>query len=409
MRFFQRRRDGSMDTEQQGSEDAIAPHNLSRTMDSYYKNKSDFDQGDRVPSFRKDSLVSSSSGQAQQRFTNKKTNNTNSMHGGSKTKAVIESDDCPTSNNRQSIGRLVSKLNCSSSKKNDEQELTHQSSWQRATNTPASQQRTGSSTTVSSLGTTRPVLITVKDGDAKQPYDTTTSADQSYSVTPETKNSFLVGELPPRPSSFMCTARKRLHIDKESNKNRNADGGSKWDNYGYNRNKNNNSPQDLEAIRIAQGLARRERWKRGLEMELIKNSVTTAKRLNKSNNNNNEGDSTDDHSWAESWTQGSNTTGTSTTGESSSGDDWTDGSTADDSRMFYRNHDHGTREQQQHRRNSSHHSTGRCMSNEQIIRSVAEDVGVFAGLLFSDGVACLGTAAAITKETVADCNRKDHY
>jgi len=308
-----------MDTEQQGSDDAIAPHNLSRTMDSYYKNKSDFDQGDRVPSFRKDSLVSSSSGQAQQRFMNTK-KNMNIMHG-SKTKTVIESDDCPASNNRQSIGKLVSKLNCSSSKKDDEEELNRQSSWQRATNTPPSQ-RTGSSP-ASSLGRTktRPVLITVKDRDAKQPYETTTSADQSYSVTPETKNSFPAKEIPPRPSSCLSSTRKRLHIDKESNKNRGA--GGKWDNYGYisrNKNNKNTSAKDLDAIRIAQGLARRERWKRGLEMELIKNSVTIGKRLNKNNNsNNNEGDSTDDISWAESWTQGSNTTGTSTTGESSSG------------------------------------------------------------------------------------------
>mmetsp|Transcript_25205 Transcript_25205/g.52372 ORF Transcript_25205/g.52372 Transcript_25205/m.52372 type:complete len:266 (+) Transcript_25205:309-1106(+) len=139
------------------------------------------------------------------------------------------------------------------------------------------------------------------------------------------------------------------------------------------------------------------------EVDRIHNNSKRTRNSKNNNSNNNEGDSTDDISWAESWTQGSNTTGTSTTGESSSGDDWTN--STDDSRMFYCNHN---RNSQQYGRKSWHNSNGRCMTNEQMMRSVAEDVGVFAGLLFSDGVACLGTAAAITKETVADCNRKHH-
>eukprot|EP00536_Pseudo-nitzschia_multiseries_P007678 jgi/Psemu1/305134/fgenesh1_kg.183_\ len=189
--------------------------------------------------------------------------------------------------------------------------------------------------------------------------------------------------MPPRKSSFRLglSARKRQHNEKESN--RDGGGDNRTESSGYHdRNKNKNSSntttKDTNKGRSAQDLARRQRWKRGLEMELFRNSSIVSKRYNDKNRE------SDDSSW-------SDTTGTSyddTTENSSSVDDWTIGST-DESRVSPR------------RRRSS--TGGECFQNEKLVRSLAKDVGIIASFFMADGYACLGTAAAITKETVASC------
>ena len=149
--------------------------------------------------------------------------------------------------------------------------------------------------------------------------------------------------------------------------------------------------QDIDAKRAAQEAARRERWKRGLEMEkrMFKNTSTVRR----------DRDGYDSSS-TDSLTMGSHTTGTSTTGyetaeDSSSTDDWTD--VTDESRLaskYYRHYERTS-------------SGGPCADNEEIVKSVAEDIGIIAKFLLSDGYACFGTAAAITKETVGGCRGKN--
>ncbi|VEU41308.1 unnamed protein product [Pseudo-nitzschia multistriata] len=457
MRFFQRRKDG-MGVEQQGS--ATVAFHPAQNVDSKHS-PPQYHHGDGIHSLRKDPFAPLTQEELRQ------CSNTNLHDIDDKTESTIVENEYPK--NRQSIGRLVRKLNCSASRKSihgvDQDPIaftdrtgslfSNEGGMNRATRSDGlTLERlilpSKSIESAASSDITRPVLITVKDRDTKQP-STKDVRDRSNCVTPEMKRSFVVGEFPVRTSSFRSrsSARKRLHdVDYHNNNltrsasvsGRWVNNGGKWEhssggiNSSSNSSRSNpsNSPirtssnlskknteRDLEAIRVAQDLARRERWKRGLENELYKKSSTAAGRSNtkskgpiaaakryiegESSNN-----TEDDQSLSDS-TQGSHTTGTSgyddTTGESSSLDEWTDGSTTDNDSRVYRYHqDYPQHQQRQYRKTKSGR---RCINNEQLARSVAEDVGIFADLILSDGFACFGTAAAITKETVASCRGND--
>ena len=93
----------------------------------------------------------------------------------------------------------------------------------------------------------------------------------------------------------------------------------------------------------------------------------------------------DDNS-IDSTTTGSYTTGTSTTGYDSSLDDWTDATEESDLAPRY-----------------YHQTSNGAQCTSAQLHSVAEDFGIIAKMLLSDGYACLGTAAQITKETVGEC------
>lgn len=322
-----------------------------------------------------------------------------------------ENDNDYPNNNKQSIGQMVRKLNCSSSKKHDrynyddQRRLTNSrrgeynknDHWDDANSTLPiahnnSQQWKDSEShpplrTVVLPESKRPVLITVKNRDL----------DVNQPVDPPKDSSFIVEDL--STPSKMCTstsfrlgmsARKRQHnaatkyfqklSSKDSDKSRSGDA---WpNNKNSNKNKHNNVPvhPDTDAKRAA----RRERWKRGLEMERRnnKNTRTTTSGRDKYGD-----DSSDD-----SLTIGSQTTGTTTTGydtgeDSSSTDDWTNAT--DESRLapIY------------HRYNAG----GHCTSGQYVTENVVEDFSIFAQLILSDGYACFGTAADITKETVGGC------
>lgn len=301
--------------------------------------------------------------------------------------------------NKQSIGELVRKLNCSASKKHDcdfNQHLTDGSKSGHWNNTSFTKNQRVVSPPFrrdTSSETTRPVLITVNTGEVNGPFDLCDENSKNLSNRIELNRTFIVGDLPKSlkmgsSSSFRLgmTARKRHHDASKYFKNLSTKDKVRSQSCGVWQNNYARNHQDIDARRTAQEVARRERWKRGLEMEkrMFKNATTTT------------GRERDDTSSNDSLTMGSHTTGTSVTGydtteDSSSLDDWTDAT--DESNLTPKYHHH-------YRHTSS---GGHCSSSQRIVESVAEDFGIFANLLLSDGYACFGTAAEITKETVGGC------
>ena len=306
--------------------------------------------------------------------------------------------------NKQSMGKLARKLNCSASKKHDcdfEQRLADgvETEYWGEKNFGINQcSRWKSASPLyridASSEITRPVLITVKNGDMHEPLPLCYDDNKNFDHTMELKSSFIVGEFPEPLRMGTSTslrlgmsARKRHHNTTKYFKNRSEDNNDKT-RCGGGRHNNPFPNRDIDARRVSQEAARRERWKRGLEMEkrTFKNATTTTGRDKY----------TDDSSSTDSLTLGSHTTRTSVTGydtgeDSSSIDDWTDAT--DDSRLAPKYY---------HRYHQTF-SGGHCTSSKQVVESVAEDFGIFAKLLLSDGYACFGTAAEITKETVGSC------
>jgi len=210
-------------------------------------------------------------------------------------------------NKPQSIGELVRKLNCSASKKHDCDERT------------------------------RPVLITV--------------------TGEETTNNLITVSDSSSPSRLGSSARKRQYSPRDKDRSRRCGG---WP-----------LPNHQNTIRTPQEVARKERWKRGFEME---------KRMFK--NKNTRGRARDDLSSMGSYTTVTTGTGYTSTEDDSSNTDWTD----------------ATEESYYHQQHGQNSSGGHCTSGQ-----IAEDFSIFADLLLSDGYACFGTAAAITTETVGEC------
>jgi len=323
---------------------------------------------------------------------------------------------------RQSIGVLVRKLNCASSKKHDDYDydgMYHDLGGRGETdvygesNSIASPPRKAASifSKAPKPEITRPVLITVKNGDVKEQLPASESNDQTNYQHENNGlgNSFIVGEIP--PPTKMCTsasfklgmsARKRVqnaskyfkHKDNEHDMDRNWNNGNgfvmeEWQQNNMAEDCKEDEHVELDPRRAAQEAARKERWKRGLEMESRVAKGTKPWPKFSPGRDKDGDDSLDD-----SITTGSNTTGSTTgydTAEDSStmDDSWTDAT--DDSGVKQYNY---------------YNYPGQCANGQQVVASVAEDFGIFAQLLFSDGVACLGTAAAITKETVGNCHDK---
>ena len=288
---------------------------------------------------------------------------------------------------KQSISGLVRKLNCAASKKQNEFESDY---WNDANSiaecSPDWKFASPALKPDSSSQIRRPVVITVNNGGPNElpPFD---HKNMDFDHARELKSSFICGEFP-KPSKIRSStsfrlgtsARKRQHNGPRCFSNlstKNIDGvrsGSEWRYY--------NLPDHDEVTKkkAAQEAARRERWKRGFEMErrMMKNTKTTT-----------EWDKYRDDASTESGEE-SHTTGTSldTEEDSMSTDDWTYATDESQLKYYY-----------DRRRTSS----GHCTSRKQIVQSVAEDFGIFAKLLLSDGYACFGTAADITRETVGGC------
>jgi hypothetical protein len=298
--------------------------------------------------------------------------------------------------NKQSLGELVRKLNCAAPRK---EEIDVQLYPVRAETIGSPLKRTPtwvpSRKGRSQSDITRPVLITVKDGDLEDP------APFDEHKMAELKSSFIIGEMPTAirtgsPFKIGVSARQ-IHSEraKKSNGrdiiNKNSSTFSGW-RYGARNGSMHVSGPDSDAIRTAQDIARKERWRRGLEMEqrMWRDGYGEG-------NNHIEGD---DSIMSDYRTQGSHTTGN--TGEYSSvgPDTLTTVTDTDDS---YDSDD--VRYGRSHRQPAGGHFgiKGAPSCRQYAVQGVAEDLGIVARLLMADGGACLGTAAAITRETVANC------
>jgi hypothetical protein len=438
----------------------------------------------RKANMRIDPMVNNDRYRYNTKIFNNNNNNSSSNKKIPSNHMITVQQEVENSSNKQSVAGLVNKLNCAASKKDfhrygDDYEqylVTTKNDFNSKNNkSPSSsppsmhmlkqQQRTASSWTVSNplvrkckpqSDITRPVLITVKDGDLSDSNDNEVVPPNNnrkgpFRRTPtsspprELKTSFIVGELPTAKVStlsslmFGSAVRKNhqqhypsgnfsglTRTPSSSPKRTTNHNQSKRQ---HNRNQYSSSESDVGTTKATsyplteKELARRERWRKGLEME---------QRMWKNNNSDHEaGDGTDYSSMYNSNnnddanTQTSCTTGGTSynTGDSSTADDSTDATETDDSGDDPSRHRGGTsRSNNNNNRRSSTtrggggggatsvrpssravQTSGHCSSREQILNEIKEDLGIVASLLWADGVACIGGAAAITKETVAGC------
>ncbi|KAL3904624.1 MAG: hypothetical protein SGILL_009993 [Bacillariaceae sp.] len=158
--------------------------------------------------------------------------------------------------------------------------------------------------------------------------------------------------------------------------------------------------------------ARKERWKKGLEMEKQRKTKTPSPQEGKSAFSGAEEDSlfedtthftnaTGDSSYLSTdlGSDGSYSSGTDGTETDDSGTDFTDGSS-----KYHRRQQRSSRNRNVLKSPPRYDpSNAQCSSKQQIMGGIAEDFGIIASMLWSDGSACIGTAAAITKETVTGC------
>jgi len=375
-----------------------------------------------------------------------------------------------SSTKSKSLGVLVRKLNCAAHSKTldldnavGEREVSGPSFARQSSYNPALSFRRASSwggplrKNSSQSEITRPVLITVNDGDIERSSDNDeeswSSTANNASARAELKSSFIVGlptsttlgssqsnflaATPPRSfrnsdqffasESFAGLSRspsttpsRSVNLSSNSHssnvKNNSTHYRSKWLTGSSKERAEVRFQDNEESLKTAREIARKERWKRGLQME---------KQL--WNNKESSDEYTDDTSInTDSVTQASTTTGFTsaytTGGYSTYTDDSTDDATetdesyytdTDGSSFHYRSIGNSALKRsarqltQYHGRQGGHQiKGGPCSSNEQVMLAVKEDFGIIVGLLWSDGAACLGAAAAITKETVTSCKEQ---
>ena len=383
--------------------------------------------------------------------------------------------------NKQAMAGLVRKLNCTASKKDlhhfwgdHEQYFVARTKDSAAVGTPTNrsaypskntqnssppsmhmvkqqqqqQQRTASSWGVSNplvrkskpkSDITRPVLITVKDGDLSddQVAASTKNRVGSYwrksAPVTEIKSSFVVGELPSTkpmglsPFKFGSPGRKNhqqpqqqqgLARTPSSSPKRITNHNHRQSEGQHNQYSSSESKVDTTKATsyplTEKEIARRERWKKGFEMEQKtwknnnsghnENGTETDYSSRHKNNSNN-----DDANTQTSYTTGG--TSSYTEDQSSIADDSTDATetdeSGDDPSSYHYCGSGGGRNggRATSKRSSSRavQSSGHCSSKEEIFNEIKEDLGIVASLLWSDGVALIGGAAAITQETVAGC------
>jgi hypothetical protein len=326
------------------------------------------------------------------------------------------SADVDDSKKKESFTELVRKLNCAAPRKEEIDVQLHRTRTQANIAIIPLQKRTQSWVPLrkgrSQSDITRPVIITVKDGDLEE------HAPCDEHKMGELKSTFIIGEMPTKvktgsPFRIGMSARNIRSPDGgksftgNNNNNNNNDKTSGIDNkksnnfggwrYGTSRNGDiqQSTGTKTDSIRTAEEIARRERWRRGLEME---QRMWKGGYGYRTTENETEGDdsTTSDHR-----TQGSHTTGV--TGEYSSVGpdtlttitDTDESSDSDDIRCT------GIRSRDILSGPFGVGGTTSC--REYAVHGVAEDLGIVARLLLSDGGACLGVAAAITRETVANC------
>ncbi|OEU18723.1 hypothetical protein FRACYDRAFT_237002 [Fragilariopsis cylindrus CCMP1102] len=294
-----------------------------------------------------------------------------------------ESIEMEYSKNRQSLSEL-------------QQQQQHQQKWDPS----SSQISIGGFGGSSSNNITRPVLITVKDGG----YVDEPSSDAATAPLLDHTNTMPVLELTSRfivddlhqqqQQQQQQKSSLSVNVSNKTDNNRNSSSSKPFRKVGMSARKRDSKNESSFVTPNKLEIARKERWRRGIEVEMEKRLTKEKGNTNKTRSTSrsrstvagegggatNGGDKDDNSSiYADSNTQGSQTTG-NTTDFSSIGDSiWTDAT--DETGM-------------------GRCRRGHCSSNQHVAESVAEDFGTFAKLLLNDGYACFETAADITRETV---------
>jgi hypothetical protein len=279
---------------------------------------------------------------------------------------------------KKGVVTLLKKLNCATSKKQLELDNMEGMQFvQSARQKDASKAPWGSIFKEAHPATdiTRPVLITVKDGEIAY------AAPNHESRTHEMKSSYLVGKTPPRDKS-----RFRVSI-LGSQKQPVAVSSSRGTRRPLVQPPSLGMSKDMNDMMTAQEVARKMRWRKGVEKGW-KDDADIPSLLSDQ-----EDQSTVDG--GRSVQTGYDTVGTGHTNQSGYTTDITEGS--DDSDDISSKPPGGYRKSPPRRR-------ARLSHNKSLLAGVAEDLGIIAGLLLSDGNACFSGAAAITQETVTSCH-----
>jgi hypothetical protein len=277
---------------------------------------------------------------------------------------------------KKGVANWVKKLNCSASKKQLELDNMEGMQYvQSARKKDASKPPWGSFFQEAQPATdiTRQVLITVKDGEID--YATPNYESRAH----EMKNSYLVGERTPPKSRF------RISILGSQNQPVIASP-SRGTRRPLNQLSGLGASKDMNDMLTAQEVARKNRWRKGLE-EGWEDDADIPSLLSDQEDQSTDG--------GRSVQTGYDTVGTGHTPQSGYTTDITEGS--DDSDDISAKPRGGYRKSQPR-------SSARPAQDNSLLAGVAEDLGIIAGLLLQDGNACFSGAAAITKETITNCN-----
>jgi hypothetical protein len=350
----------------------------------------------------------------------------------------------PSRISKRSIAELVKMLNCTAAKVTEEDFVAGEQSFQiggngESRNKPGMLARStswaealrNSMPANYDFDITRPVLITIRDGDLGTSMSgmigSSRYPSENRDTTGKLKTSFLIGPAPPstiaKSSSFRfgTSARKRSteKVSFAKMQHKSQTGASKKHKHDSPPRSHPTTHDKASSLDNTREIARKERWRRGLEME--KNiwrsratdvadgiqSLLSSDYGAASTDGEDSIYAADDHSYFTHSTEGtSNYTEEdfSSLGYSSTEATETDES-GDGSRYYVRKRNN----RRSLVRTSSQYvsligmNEGHWSSGHQVMSEISEDFGIVANFLLADGTACLGTAAAITRETVSSC------
>jgi len=283
---------------------------------------------------------------------------------------------------KQGVGGLVRKLNCTASKRDAE--------FERYMDTiPSARKRDDSATwgwspNETSRDITRPVLITVNDGaseDSKK--KGSKSLEQSFVVgTPEKSKSESKFRVPFGRSSSLKNKKSSPRSVIPSPRRRTPSPSR----LGFRRSGSNikmPSSLDMQELMSPES-SRKQRWRRALEKGWKDDSDVPSLVSD----------------YNDESTFGSRSVFTGMDSHSAHTDYTTDVTVSDESEIYSSRRRRGYSSRGSH----SDVSYGSYRSRDQgLWHGVAEDMGIIAGMLLSDGTACVGSMASITKETVTSC------
>jgi hypothetical protein len=319
------------------------------------------------------------------------------------------------------MGDLVRKLNCSASKKQNAtlENMMHVPSARR--NDP-SKLPWGWGQDAPTSDITRPVLVTVKDGD--MPYVTPTNE----SGTIELKNSFVIGQrlpeqfsqrMPSRPKAATEDSRCKITVGRQ-----NPEKLTSFSSAVAPRNaryptmqRSTRSParsmsKDMHDFNSEREVSRQGRWKKGIQKSWKEEGDMPSLVTDED-----EASSTI-HGGGHSVMTGVDTVGTGYTTDVTDASDESDDSPEprlggyrsspprgynSNSSRPYSSPTRGYRSSQPRQDRQGNLSR---RNGPGLWEGVAEDIGIIAGMLLSDGNACFSSAAELTKETIVSCRNE---